>query len=277
MVELGKYNTLKIARKVDFGVYLDDGESGILLPNRYLPKDARIGDELEVFIHHDGEGRVIATTEKPKGIIGDILMLKCISTSDAGSFLDWGLPKDLYVAKAMQLGQMKEDRYYLVKIYLDEQTDRIAAAEKMEFILSNHELSVKEMEVVDLIAYRKTDLGFLMIVNKEHLGLLHNNQIFQKISTGDKLKGFVKAIRTDNKMDIVVGLPGYQKVEDETSKIIRLLKENKNYLPFDDKSEPEAIYKFFGMSKKVFKMTIGALYKQRKIDFAKTGIKLIIE
>ena len=275
MVQVGSYNTLKVSRKVEFGFYLDDGGEGILLPKRFAPKSLQIDDEVVAFIYHDSENRLIATTEKPKGIVGDIVLLKCVSTMGAGAFLDWGLMKDLFVARSQELVGMKVGGSYLVKIYIDEQTGRVAATEKIDYQLSNEELTVKEMDMVDLLAYRKTDLGYVMIINNKHTGLLHDSQVFMDILIGDQLKGFVKTIRADNKIDIVLGKPGYQKVEDEAGKILRLLEENNGYLPYTDKSEPEKIYAFFGMSKKTFKMTIGGLYKQRKIDFAKEGLLLI--
>ena len=275
MVQVGSYNTLKVSRKVEFGFYLDDGGEGILLPKRFASKNLQIDDEVVAFIYHDSENRLIATTEKPKGIVGDIVLLKCVSTMGAGAFLDWGLMKDLFVARSQELVGMKVGGSYLVKIYIDEQTGRVAATEKIDYQLSNEELTVKEMDMVDLLAYRKTDLGYVMIINNKHTGLLHDSQVFMDILIGDQLKGFVKTIRADNKIDIVLGKPGYQKVEDEAGKILRLLEENNGYLPYTDKSEPEKIYAFFGMSKKTFKMTIGGLYKQRKIDFAKEGLLLI--
>ena len=275
MIQVGLYNTLKVARKVDFGFYLDDGAEGILLPKRYAPPGLLINDMIKVFLYHDGENRMIATTEAPKGIVGDIVLLKCVSTTGAGAFLDWGLMKDLFVAKSQQLSGMHVDGEYLVKIYVDEQTNRIAATEKIEFQLSNEELTVKELEQVDLLVYRKTDIGFVMIVNNLHTGVLHNNEVYRNIHIGDHFKGFVKKIIPGNKLDVLIGKPGYQRVEDEEGKIIRLLQENNGYLPYHDKSSPEDIYGFFGMSKKTFKMTVGALYKEHKIELAKTGIKLI--
>jgi uncharacterized protein len=275
MIEIGKYNTLTVLRNTDIGVYLDDGDEGVLLPKRFVPPGARKGDDIKVFLYHDSENRVIATTQEPKGVVGDIVLLRCVSTTGAGAFLDWGLMKDLFVAKSQQLTGMREGGEYLVKIYIDEQTGRVAATEKLEFQLSNDNLTVKELEEVELLAYRKSDLGWVMIINSAHTGLLHDSQVFRDIKVGDHLKGFIKTIRPDNKMDIVLGKPGYQKVEDETEKILRLLKENKGTLPYNDKSAPEDIYSFFGMSKKTFKMTLGALYKQRKIEIDEKGIKMI--
>ena len=236
MVQVGSYNTLKVSRKVEFGFYLDDGGEGILLPKRFAPKSLQIDDEVVAFIYHDSENRLIATTEKPKGIVGDIVLLKCVSTMGAGAFLDWGLMKDLFVARSQELVGMKVGGSYLVKIYIDEQTGRVAATEKIDYQLSNEELTVKEMDMVDLLAYRKTDLGYVMIINNKHTGLLHDSQVFMDILIGDQLKGFVKTIRADNKIDIVLGKPGYQKVEDEAGKILRLLEENNGYLPYTDKA-----------------------------------------
>jgi predicted RNA-binding protein (virulence factor B family) len=164
---------------------------------------------------------------------------------------------------------------YLVKIYLDEQTGRVAATEKIEQTLSNDDLTVKELDQVDLLVYRRTDIGYTVIINNKHTGVLHFNDIFQQISVGDTIKGFIKNIREENRIDVAVGKPGYQRVEDEAEKVLRLLEENNGYLPYNDKSSPEDIYEFFGMSKKTFKMTTGNLYKARKIEFTQTGIKLL--
>ena len=275
MIEIGRYNILKVSRKVDFGFYLDDGKDGILLPKRFAPPQLKIGDEIKVFLYHDSDNRVIATTQQPKGIAGDIVQLKCVSVTPQGAFLDWGLMKDIFVAKSQQLTGMRVGDEYLVKIYIDKQTGRVAATEKIDAQFSNDELTVKEMELVDLVVYRRSDLGYVVIINNQHTGLLHFNEVYRPINIGDKLQGYIKKIRPDNKIDVVLGKPGYQRVEDETEKIIRLLKENNGYLPYYDKSDPDDIYAFFGMSKKTFKMTIGALYKQRKIDFAKAGIQLL--
>jgi hypothetical protein len=275
MIEVGVYNTLKVNRKVDFGFYLDDGGEGILLPKRFAPKNLQLDDEIKVFLYHDSENRIIATTQEPKGIVGDIVLLKCVSTTGAGAFLDWGLMKDIFVAKSQQLQGMHVGGEYLVKIYIDQQTGRVAATEKIEFQLSNEELTVKELEQVKLLVYRKSDIGYVVIINNLHTGVLHNNEIFRDVHIGDELKGFIKKILPNNKIDVLIGKAGYQRVEDESTKILRLLEENNGYLPYNDKSAPEDIYSFFGMSKKTFKMTTGTLYKQRKIEFAKEGILLL--
>ena len=284
MVEVGKYNLLKVIRAVDFGVYLDDGAEGILLPKRFVPTATSIGDELKVFLYHDGEDRIIATTQEPKGILGDIVKMRAVTVTPHGAFLDMGLMKDIFVPKSKQIFDMRVNGDYLVKIYLDEQTGRIAATEKLEPFLSNETLTVKELEMVDLIVYRRTDIGYVCIINNQHTGVLHFNEIYRNIGVGDKFKGFIKKIYPVSndkderfRIDVAAGKPGYHRVEDEAGKVIRLLKENNGYLPYNDKSKPEDIYDFFGMSKKTFKMTTGNLYKERKISFEKTGIKLLEE
>ena len=275
MINVGEYNTLKVLREVDFGVYLDDGGNGILLPKRFVPAGVKTGDELTVFLYHDGEGRLIATTQQPKGILGDIVKLRAVSVTPQGAFLDNGLMKDLFVPKSQQFQSMIPNGEYLVKIYLDEQTGRLAATEKFDSSLGNDPLTVKELELVDLLVYRRTDIGYVVIINNKHTGVLHHNEIYRNIGVGDRFPGFIKKIYPDNKIDVAAGKPGYQRVEDESEKILRLLKENNGYLPYYDKSDPEEIYSFFGMSKKTFKMTIGNLYRQRKISLEKTGIKLV--
>ncbi|MEN9598639.1 MAG: hypothetical protein RL596_950 [Bacteroidota bacterium] len=274
-VLVGRYNRLVVDRKVDFGYYLNDGEEGILLPKRFAPRDIKKGDEIEVFIYHDSDNRLIATTQKANAQVGEIALMKVVSVTRQGAFLDWGLMKDLFVPASKQLGGMRVGAEYLVKLYIDEMTGRVAATEKIESLLSNDDLTVKEMELVKLTVYRESELGYVMIINNLHTGILHSNEVFQKLNIGDQVEGFIKTIRPDNKIDVVLGKPGFNKVEDEAAKILRLLQENDGYLPYHDKSDPESIYAFFGMSKKTFKMTTGNLYKQQKINFTKTGIQLV--
>lgn len=274
MIKTGEYNLMKVLRIVEFGAYLDDGNEGILLPKRFMPADIKTGDGMNVFIYHDSDDRLIATTQKPLGIMGDIVKLRTVSVTEQGAFLDFGLMKDLFVPKSQQLTGMRPNGEYLVKIYRDDQTNRIAATERIEQTLSNDELTVKELEVVDLIVFRRTDIGYVMIINNKHTGVLHFSEIYRNIGVGDKFQGFIKKIYFDNRIDVAAGKPGYNRVEDEAEKILRLLKENDGYLPYYDKSDPEEIYGFFEMSKKTFKMTVGNLYRQKKITLEKAGIRL---
>lgn len=280
MVRMGEYNIMKVIKEKPMGVFLDDGEEGILLPKRFVPQGTKTGDELNAFLYFDSEDRPIATTQKPYGVLGDIVKLKVVNVTNQGAFLDWGLMKDLFIPKSKMKNFMVKNGEYLVKIVMDKMTGRLAATEKLEPFLSNESLTVKEKEIVDLIVYRQTDIGYEVIINNIHKGILHNNEIYRDISIGDKFKGFIKKILPDNKLegfliDVAAGKPGYNRVEDETQKILRLLNETDGYLPYNDKSSPEDIYSFFQMSKKTFKMTLGNLYKQQKIAFTKTGIQLI--
>ncbi len=275
MIRVGNYNKLVVQRIVEFGVFLEDGKEGLLLPKRFVPARTKVGDVLDVFVYHDSEDRLIATTQKPKAVVGEVVMLKVVSVTQQGAFLDWGLMKDLFVPRSKQLSGMLVGGEYLVKIYIDEQTGRAVATEKLEPLLSNEELTVKEKDIVQLTVYRKTDLGYVVIINNQHTGVLHANEVYRNIQPGDRFEGFIKSIRPDNKIDVAAGKPGYLRVEDESLKILRLLKDNNGYLPFFDKSSPEEIYSFFGMSKKTFKMTTGSLYKQKKILLTDAGIKLV--
>lgn len=277
MIKMGEYNMLKVIKEKSMGVFLDDGQDGILLPKRFVPEGTKTGDELKVFLYYDSEDRPIATTQTPFGILGDIVKLKVIDVTNHGAFLDWGLMKDLFIPKSKMKTFMVRNGEYLVKIVMDERTGRLTATEKLEPFLSNENLTVKEKEIVDLIVYRQTDIGYEVIINNIHKGILHNNEIYRNISIGDKFKGFIKNILPENKIDIAAGRPGYNRVEDETEKIVRLLKENDGYLPYHDKSSPDDIYSFFEMSKKTFKMATGNLYKQHKISFTKSGIQLLEE
>lgn len=277
MITAGQFHNLRVVKKVEFGLYLDGHGTEILLPKRFVPAGAKDGDILHVFVYHDSENRLIATNQAPKGIVGDIVTLEVVSVTRQGAFLDWGLMKDLFLPASQQKVNVLKGQYVPVLIYLDEQTGRVAATEKFIHLFGNEELTVQEKEEVDLMIYRKTELGYEVLVNNKHIGLMHFGDVFEAIRIGDRVKGFVKKIRTDNKLDIMPGRAGYQRVENETEKLLRLLKENDRYLPYNDKSEPEKIYDFFGMSKKTFKMALGSLYKQRKIDFGKNGILLVDE
>lgn len=289
MIKIGEYNVLKVIKEKSMGVFLDDGDIGILLPKRFVPPATKVGDDLKVFLYHDGEDRPIATTQQPLGILGDIVKLEVVSTTAHGAFLDWGLMKDLFIPRSRQKSFMQPGGRYMVKIVLDDQTGRLTATEKFDSFLTNETLTVKEMDLVDLIVYRRTDLGYVVIINNKHTGLLHFNEVYRSIEIGDGFKGFIKRI-SENKsdshevdgkrakgylIDVAAGKPGYNRVEDESTKVLRLLYENGGYLPYNDKSSPENIYSFFGMSKKTFKMTTGKLYKERKLAFTQTGIQLL--
>jgi uncharacterized protein len=276
MINVADYNTLRVDRFVEFGAYLDDGDRGILLPKRFVPEGLQIDDMLEVFIYHDGEDKLIATTQKPFVKVNEIGYLKVVDTTAQGAFLDWGLMKDVFVPVSKQQTTMYRDQYYFVQLYIDAQTGRVAAHSKIDAILKNDDCVIKELEPVHMRIYRESNIGYMCIVNHQYEGLLHYGDVFQKVYDGDAYTGYVKKVYAENnKLDLMLGKPGYQKVEDEAEKILRLLNENDGYLHYHDKSAPEDIYDYFGMSKKVFKMTLGNLYKSKKIEKVQAGIKLV--
>ncbi len=274
MVKVGEYNTLKVIKAVDFGMYLDGGEDEILLPKRYVPKDLKVDDEITVFIYHDNDGRLIATTDKPFASVGEIAMMEVADVNSAGAFLKWGIMKDVFVPISHQEKRMKAGDRRLIRLFIDTQTGRVTGTEKIDKYLSNYELTVAENEPVDLVVFQKTDIGYKVIINSKHMGVLHFNEVFKELETGEKLKGFIKHIRPDNKIDVSPGVKGYTKVLGEEEHILSYLRSNNGYMGFNDKSSPEDIHAVFGMSKKTFKMTLGALYKKRLISFTQTGTKL---
>lgn len=274
MIEAGHYYTLKVVKKVDFGLYLDAEGTEVLLPTRFVPRGLQEGEEVTVFIYHDNEDRLIATTQKPFATVGEIALMKCVGKTQHGAFLEWGIMKDVFVPLSNMKARMQEGGSYLVLLYIDEMTGRVTATEKIERFLSNDILTVKENDTVDLIAWLQTDIGYKMIINNKHTGVLHFSDVFRDLQYGEKLRGFIKKIREENKIDLGLGEKGYKRVGSETDRILQLLEEHNGYLPYNDKSSPEEIYTFFGVSKKTFKMAVGALYKERKIELTQTGIKL---
>lgn len=275
MLKAGHYYTLKVVKKVDFGLYLDGDGDEILLPKRFVPKGLRDGDEAEVFIYHDNEQRLIATTMRPHATVGEIALLKVVSKTPQGAFLDWGIMKDVFLPLSQQVNRIYEGQSYLVYLYIDEQTGRVAATEKLDRYVRNDDLTVKEKEKVKLTVWQKTDIGYKVIINNRHSGVVHFGDVFRELEYGERLEGYIKTIRPENKIDVGAGEIGYKRVESETDRILALLQEHNGYLPYSDKSSPEEIYQFFGISKKTFKMAVGSLYRERKIELTKTGIRLL--
>ncbi|MDY0101992.1 MAG: S1-like domain-containing RNA-binding protein [Lentimicrobium sp.] len=272
----GKYNTLSIIKIVDFGVYLDGGELGeILLPMKWVPEGCKPDDEIEVFIYYDSEDRVIATTMKPYAQVGEFALLKAKAVNEIGAFLDWGLEKDLLVPYREQNAKMVEGRSYLVYIYADPQGGRIAASARLERFLSKETANYQPWEEVDLILWRTTDIGYMAVVNNQHEGLLYSSEVFVDLERGQHIKGYVMKVREDGKIDLSLQKPGYEKIDGYAERLLALLKENEGFLELNDKSPAEDIYDVCGMSKKNFKKSIGALYKQKRIQIEDTGIRLI--
>lgn len=271
MLLIGKKQYLKAIRFAPEGVFLDDGAEGVLLPRKQVPAGLRTDDEVEVFIYNDGDGAVMATTMEPKGVLDDIVALEVINVTPNGAYLQLGIPKDVFLHKSQIRNIAEPGDIKVVKLILD-YDGRLAATELIESWLDNAELSVVEKEQVNVTIIRETDLGYNVAINNKHLGLLHYSDVFRHVKPGDMFTGHIKRILPENKLDVAEGKHGYQRVEDELGKILRLLDENEGFLPFHDKSEAEDIYAYFAMSKKTFKKAVGALYKQRIIRLSEEGI-----
>lgn len=276
MAEIGKLNTLEVLKEVDFGIYLDGGNLGeILMPKRYVPEGTMPGDYIEAFIYLDSEDRLLATTEKPLAMVDDFALLEVVSVTSVGAFLNWGLPKDLFVPFREQRKPMEVGEKYLVYVYLDDNSKRIAASSKIEQFLDNIPVDYEENEEVDLIIVNETDLGYNAIIDNSHLGVLYKNEVFQTLHPGDRLQGYIKKIRPDGKIDLRLDKVGYEKIGGFADEILEKLQQNNGFLPLTDKSSPEEIYQTFRISKKNFKAAIGALYKRRMITLEDNGIRLI--
>ncbi|WP_223034242.1 CvfB family protein [Hanstruepera marina] len=276
MIKIGEYNTLTILRETDPGLFLADEEDNeVLLPNRYVPDEFKIWDKIEVFVYLDNDERLVAVTDKPYIKRGDFALLRCNAVTKMGAFLDWGMLKELFCPFKEQAFKMKKGGWYLVYCYLDEKSERLVASSKTNRFLDNKELTVEQFEEVDLIVSHPSEIGMNVIVNKKHLGLIYNDNIFQDISVGDRLKGVVKKIRPGNKLDIALGQVGYRNIEPNAELIMKELEDNSGYLNLSDKSDPEDIKRILQMSKKSFKKAIGTLYKQKLIRIEPDGIYLL--
>jgi uncharacterized protein len=275
MVEIGKLNTLKIVKEVDFGLYLDGGLNGeILIPKRYVPENWEIDGEIEVFIYNDSEDRIIATTDMPYAMVGDFAYLEVISVNTVGAFLDWGLAKDLLVPFREQNTKMREGKSYVVAIYLDDESQRIVATSKLDKVLDNIPVEYEENQEIEILIQSRTDLGYKVIINKSHWGMIYENQIFQEIEIGQQMKAYIQKIREDEKIDVMLHKPGFEKVDILANLILSELKENHGFLSVNDKSSSEDIYELFKESKKTFKKALGQLYRKKLIVMDESGIKL---
>jgi len=278
MAEMGILNQLKVVKQVEFGLYLDGGQDGeILLPKRYVPDNTKPGDMLEVFIYRDSEDRIIATTEKPFAMAGQFAYLKVVSVAPFGAFLDWGLEKDLLVPLSEQKLKMEAGNSYVVFVYTDDETNRVVASAKLDRFLDPEPAEYVENEEVDLLIVGSTELGYKAIINDSHQGVLYKNEVFRPLQRGTIIKGYIKKLREDGKIDLSLDKPGYEKIDDLQHVVLDKLSANAGVLPLGDKSPSEEIYKTFGVSKKTFKKAIGALYKAKLITLGDNEVKLIVK
>lgn len=272
-MKIGTFQTLKVDRLTDPGAYLTDGREDVLLPTKYIPVGTRKGDEVKVFIYRDSEDRVICTTQKPFAQVNQFAYLKVKDTGNVGAFLDWGIDKDLLVPFREQKNKLQRGQWVLVYLFLDEKTDRLAATAKVGKYFNTEPL-VEEGEEVDLLIANTTDLGVNVVINNRYKGLIYENDLFHDVLEGDRIKGFVKTIRPDGKIDVSLRKEGLENLELGAQQILDELKKNGGYLPLHDKSDPEEIQSSLQMSKKNFKRSVGILYKKKLISLEKDGISL---
>ena len=276
MIKLGDYNTLKIVKSVDFGLYLDGGDAGeILLPNRYVPDGFAIGDDLEVFIYLDQDEKLVATTLHPLAKVGDIAYLEVAWVNEYGAFLNWGLMKDLFCPFREQKMRMQKGQSYIVYVKEDEESHRLIATAKVDKYLSTDRPPYKHGDAVDILIWQKTDLGFKAIVGNQYQGQIYEDQIFQPLHTGDRLTAYVDHIRQDHKIDITLQPTGRRQTEEFSEVLLRYLQENNGHCDLGDKSPSELIADRFKVSKKVYKKAVGDLYRRRLITISDQGIDLV--
>ena len=275
-IELGKFNQLEVVKQVDFGMYLDGGEEGeILLPTRYVPEDCKLGDWLNVFLYLDNEERLIATTLTPLVQVGEFACLEVSWVNQFGAFLNWGLMKDLFVPFSEQKMKMQVGNKYVIHAHIDDESFRIVASAKVDRYLSKEKASYQPGEGVNILIWQKTDLGFKAIIENMYSGLLYDSEIFQTLHTGDVLKAYVKQVREDGKIDLILQKPGFEKIDDFSKTLHRYITEHGGWIGLTDKSPAEEIYDTFGVSKKTFKKAVGDLYKKRLILLHEDGIELV--
>jgi len=276
MADIGKFNTLTVLKKKDFGVYLDADELGeILLPKNSCPDGLQVGSSIRVFIYLDSEDQLIATTEKPYAIVGEFAMLKVSAVNQTGAFMDWGLSKDVLLPYSEQRQRPVEvGRRYLVYLYVDKHTNRIVCSSKIDKFLDKTPPHYQTGDEVELVIANRTDLGQKAIINGQHWGLLFKSDLLKTVYPGQRLTGYIKEVRPDGKINLSMQKPGYAKVADTTDAILAMLEDQDGYITINDKSSPEVIFKAFGISKKAFKMAVGALLKQGKITIEPGGLRL---
>ncbi len=275
-MEFGRLQDLEILRETGSGLFLGDEEGNdILLPGKYIPDNFKIGEMLEVFVYKDGEGRLIATTMNPKITLHEFELLRVEKVNNHGAFMDMGIEKDLFVPFREQQAKMLEGRYYMIFMYIDEDTERLVGSNQINRFLDDEEITVKPGEEVDILVWEPTDLGYNVIINDLHKGLVYDNEVFTQLRPGHRRKAYIKNVRDDNKIDVILQKPGYQNiVEPNAKKIMDYLESKKGFIPLTDKSDPDEIVFHLEMSKKTFKKAIGLLYKKRLVRLEKDGTYL---
>ena len=275
MAKIGRKNLLEVVKIASHGAYLQGGWLGeVLLPKRFVPEDCEVGDPIDVFIYLDSEDRYIATTQRPRAQVGEVAFLPVVAVNNVGAFLDWGLPKDLLVPFNEQKSDMEVGKSYLVYLYTDDETHRIAASTKLNQFIERHPEHYEKGQEVKLIINSTTDIGYSAVINNQDWGVLFYSDVVKPLNIGQKIKGFIKQVREDGKIDLSLHAPGFAKIDNLAARILKELEQSNGFLPLSDKSQPEAIYQAFGISKKSYKTAIGTLYKKRLITISTEGIRL---
>ena len=273
--KIGHYNQLEILELGEHGAYLDGGEDKILMPKKFIPENARPGDTVSVFVYLDQDNRLVATTEQALAEVGQFAYLKVAWVNQYGAFLSWGLTKDLFVPFKEQNKKMEKDRSYLVYIYIDDMTKRIVASAKLDKFVEVSCDKYNTGDSVKVIVWKQTELGYKVIVDNTYAGLLYKNEIFQQLHIGEQLDAVIKSVRPDGRLDVALQRDGKFHVDESSEKILAALREAGGFLPYGDKTSPEEIYRQFGISKKTFKKSVGALYKKQLLSIEEKGIKLL--
>ncbi len=276
MAQVGKIQTLKVVSLAEFGVYLDGGEHGkILLPGNATPRGTEIGHSIKVFVYWDSEDRIIATTFMPYGEVGDFALLRCAATNEVGSFMDWGIAKDLFVPFREQKVRLEPDKYYVVRIYEDQASDRLVGSTKLHQFYDKTPDAFEFNQQVSLLILYRTDLGYAALIDQRYPGMLYHNEVFQRLRLGEKCQGYIKNIRDDGKVDLSLRPQGYAASDNASDQILKYLGDHGGSMSITDGSSPEVIYQAFGMSKKLFKKALGALLKQDRITISHVKVALI--
>lgn len=274
-MHLGRFNTLTINRFTDFGAYLGDGKEEVLMPKKWLPENAQEGLKVKAFVYKDAEERLIATTKTPAAAVGEFALLRVKQTAKVGAFLEWGLEKDLFLPFQEQPERLKEGDWIAVRLYIDDLTQRITASSKLNRFFEREQIELEKHQQVDILIYQRNDLGFLVVINNRYRGMIYHAEIFKPVKIGDRMTAFVRQVREDGKVDLILQKPGLDNLEPMAEKIISKLRQGQGFLPLHDKSSPEEISRSLQMSKKTFKKALGTLYKKRLVSIDDKGIRLL--
>ena len=274
MLQIGEYQELKVNRQVDFGFYLGDGTEEVLLPNKYVPEGLKADDTIKVFVYKDSEDRPVATTLTPAGVVGDIVALTVKDETPHGSYMDWGLEKDLFVPRREQHVRFEVGKPYVIKILLDHKTQRVMGTSKLQAFIQRDLHGLNEGEMVDLLVYEKSPLGWKALINKTYSGLIYESEAPGYLGIGHAQKGYIHRLREDGKIDLRLSAEGRRGSDEGKEKLLHIIREHDGSLPLHDKSDPKEIFEVTGMSKKLFKKSLGALYRERLVKISPDGIEL---